>query len=122
MFTAALFTTAGGGGNPSVRQHMTGQGNVACCAVLSVSACEPMGPSPPGSSVQGVLNWTGLLCPPPGARPEPEGSCYTLPQFLKSCMKNLTKFFEHGKSISNPSEKQICLLLQIRSVQHTSNT
>ena len=24
MFTAALFTTAGGGGNPSVRQHTTG--------------------------------------------------------------------------------------------------
>lgn len=71
MFTAALFTTAGGGGNPSVRQHMTGQGNVACCAVLSVSACEPMGPSPPGSSVQGVLNWTGLLCPPPGSLPNP---------------------------------------------------
>ena len=42
--------------------------------------------------------------------------------FLKSCMKNLTKFFENGKSISNPSEKQICRLLQIRSVQHISNT
>ena len=37
--------------------------------------CNPMDYSPPGSSVHGLLQqayWSGLPCPPPGDRPDPE--------------------------------------------------
>ena len=55
-------------------------GGVECCAVLCLVAqlyptlCDPMGCSPPVSSVHGVSpgkNTSGLLCPPPGEHPTP---------------------------------------------------
>ena len=55
-------------------------GGVECCAGLCLVAqlyptlCDPMGCSPPVSSVHGVSpgkNTSGLLCPPPGDHPTP---------------------------------------------------
>ena len=38
---------------------------------LCLTLCEPMGCSPPGSSVNGQEYWSGLPCPPPGVFPDP---------------------------------------------------
>ena len=79
---------------------------VLCVYMLSrVTPCDPMGCSPPGSSVHGILqvrNWSGLPFPPPGNLPdletepvspaladgfftaEPQGKPRTMPDFLWS--------------------------------------
>ena len=49
---------------------------VPVCSVAQscLTLCDPMGCSPPGSSVHGISQaeyWSGLPCPPPGDLPDP---------------------------------------------------
>ena len=47
----------------------TEEGGVCLVAQSCLTLCDPMGCSPPGSSVHGILQqecWSRLPCPPPG--------------------------------------------------------
>ena len=57
-------------------------GSVLCCAPLCLTLCNPMGCSPPGSSVRGISQeyWSGLPCLLPGDLPDPG----IRPRFLTS--------------------------------------
>ena len=63
---------------------------------LCPTFCDPMGYSPPGSSVHGILQariyWSGLPCPPPGDLPNPgiEPTSVTSPAFANGLFTSST--------------------------------